>query len=252
MGIGLTIIGTELLTGKRRDAHLDHAITALARRGLEPAWCHYVGDQPERLRAELRASLAGEDIVFCFGGIGATPDDHTRRCAAEAAGVALVPHPEAVAMIEARFGAGARPLRVRMAELPAGCRLIPNPVNQVPGFSVAEHHFVPGFPEMAWPMMDWVLDRRYPHLARAPVTEALLRLPGTSEGMLIPLMERLVDRFPAIRLACLPRMDGEYRETELGLRGAPEAVATAENWLRAELDRLGIAFESMTFGDTAS
>jgi len=252
LGIGLTIIGTELLTGKRRDAHFEHAVAALADRGLEPAWCHYLGDQPDRIRAELRATLAGDDIVLCFGGIGATPDDYTRRCAAEAAGVALAPHPEAVALIEARFGADARPLRIRMAELPVGCTPIPNPVNQIPGFSIADHHFLPGFPEMAWPMMDWVLDQRYAHLAGTPSVEALLRLPGTSEGALIALMERLVERFPAVRLACLPRMDGEYRETELGLRGAPDAVAMADGWLRAELEQLGVDFQPVTLAGAPS
>ncbi len=73
--------------------------------------------------------MARRDAVFVFGGIGATPDDHTRQCAADAAGLALVRHPRGAAIIEKRFGREAYPQRIHMAHLPSGCALIPNPVN---------------------------------------------------------------------------------------------------------------------------
>lgn len=237
-GFGLVIIGSELLSGKRRDGHFAFAVEALSRRGLELDWCQYLGDDPVRITALLRRTMAGEDVVFCFGGIGATPDDHTRRCAADAAGVALVRHPEAAGIIEARFGEAAYPQRIHMAYLPEACTLIPNPVNQIAGFSLGDHHFVPGFPQMGQPMMEWVLDNRYSHLVTgdAPM-ERLVILPGTSEGQLIHLMQALVSRYPSVRLSCLPHMEGDYRETEIGLRGAKADVEEALAWFTAELDR---------------
>ena len=115
--------------------------------------------------------------MFSFGGIGATPDDHTRQAAAAALGVPLERHPEAVAEIEARFGADAYPHRVLMAEFPAGASIIPNPFNRIAAFSVRDHHFLPGFPQMAWPMLDWVLATHYPDLVReAPVERAMARV----------------------------------------------------------------------------
>ena len=125
-----------------------------------------------RLAAVLRETFARGDIVFAFGGVGATPDDHTRQAAAAALGVPLVRHPEAVAEIEAHFGADAYPHRVLMAEFPGRRTIIPNPVNRVASFSIRDHHFFPGFPQMAWPMLDWVLATRYPALARAAVRRA--------------------------------------------------------------------------------
>ncbi|HSS65314.1 MAG TPA: molybdopterin-binding protein [Gammaproteobacteria bacterium] len=234
---GLIVIGSELLLGKRADGHFAHAVEALNRRGLELSWCQYLGDDPDRIVIALRRSMADGDIVFCFGGIGATPDDHTRACAAQAAGVRLVKHPEAAAIIEARFGEHAYPQRIHMANLPQGCTLIPNPVNQIAGFSLGDHHFVPGFPQMGWPMLDWLLDHRYPHLARSdrPV-ERLLTLPGTSEGQIIHIIQDLVARFPGVQLSCLPHMDGDYRETELGIRGQLPDVEEAAAWLDATLD----------------
>ncbi|NIM26866.1 MAG: competence/damage-inducible protein A [Gammaproteobacteria bacterium] len=244
MPIGLIIIGTELLIGKRRDSHFAHAIEALGRRALVLAWCRYVADDARAITRELRFAMEEDAIVFCFGGIGATPDDHTRASAARAAGVELVRHPEAAAIIEARFGEGAYPQRIHMADLPRGCTLIPNPVNQIAGFSLGRLHFVPGFPQMAWPMMEWVLDHHYPELhgREAPV-EALVTLPGTSEGQLIGIMQELVKRFPDVDLSCLPHMSGDYRETELGVRGSAAAVETAALWLTAELDRTGLHWE---------
>ena len=151
---GSIIIGDEILSGKRQDGHFRRTIASLAKRGLELKWCRIVGDAPALITETLRQTYASGDIVFCFGGIGATPDDHTRLCAAQAAGVPLIRHADAVAEIEARFGAGAYPRRILMADLPQGSRIIPNPFNRIPGFTLGHHHFLPGFPQMAWPMMD--------------------------------------------------------------------------------------------------
>jgi len=245
MGFGLIIIGSELLTAKRRDSHFAHGVESLARRGLELDWCLYLGDDPQRITAALRRSMADDDIVFNFGGIGATPDDHTRRCAADAAGVALLRHPEAAAIIERRFGADAYPQRINMAHLPENCELIPNPVNQIAGFSVGSHHFVPGFPQMGWPMMEWVLDNRYAHLCRSELPlERVVTLPGTSEGQLIHIMQDVVSRYPKVRLSCLPHMEGDYRETEIGIRGERAYVDEAIAWLTAALGREGFSWKA--------
>ncbi len=87
--IGALVIGDEILVGKRKDKHFEFLVAALAARGLRLAYCEYHGDDPARLSAALRRTFASGDIVFSFGGIGATPDDHTRQCAGDALGVAL-------------------------------------------------------------------------------------------------------------------------------------------------------------------
>ena len=95
MNVGLLIVGDEILSGKRADKHLPKVIELLAARGMTLAWARYVGDEPARISADLRDAFASGDLVFSCGGIGATPDDHTRQCAAVALGVPLVLHPEA-------------------------------------------------------------------------------------------------------------------------------------------------------------
>ena len=243
--IGALVIGDEILVGKRKDKHFDFLVAALAKRGLRLAYCEYHGDDPRRLTAALRRTFAAGDIVFSFGGIGGTPDDHTRRCAAEALGVALEVHPEGEAELRARFGDELTPQRLSMVEFPQGAQIIPNPVNRVPGFSVREHHFVPGFPQMAWPMVEWVLDGRYSHLAdRDRWAEASIIVYEAGESQLIPVMDAVGAGYPGVKVFSLPSMgeDGSRRHVELGVRGDPAQIAQAMEGLRSGVREAGFPF----------
>ena len=243
MKISAIIIGDELLSGKRQDKHLAALVRILAARGQRLAGVEYLGDDPVRLTATFRRALASGEVVFSFGGIGATPDDYTRQCVAEAAGVPLAIHPEGQAIVEGRFGAEAYPHRINMVNLPAGSRLVPNPVNQMPGFSFGHLHCVPGFPSMAWPMVEWVLDTLYPELVvREPDTEEGFIALKAREGDLIDLMQATVARYPALRFSSLPSFGSDalpMMHIEFGLSGAPALVRIAIAELRRAVSDLG-------------
>ena len=242
---GAYIIGDEILVGKRQDKHLSFIIEALAKRGLRLSWAQYLGDDPVRLIAALKRSLASSDVVFSFGGIGATPDDHTRQCAAAAAGLKLRLHPEAEREIRARFGGEATPQRLQMGEFPQGASIIPNPVNRVPGFTLGEHHFVPGFPQMAWPMVEWVLDTRYRNLfERDRWSEESILVFEAGESQLIPAMKAVGAQYAGVKVFSLPSMgdDGSRRHVELGVRGDPKQVKAAAEALRQSVREAGFPF----------
>jgi molybdopterin-biosynthesis enzyme MoeA-like protein len=240
---GAFIIGDELLVGKREDKHLAFLIGALARRGLRLGWAHYLGDDPARLTEALVRSFASPDVVFSFGGIGATPDDHTRQCAAAALGVPLALHPEAEREIRARFpGQEVTPQRLQMGEFPRGAAIIPNPVNRIPGFSVRDHHFVPGFPQMAWPMVEWVLETRYrDRFDSQRWAEASMLVFEAGESQLIPAMQAVERGFKGVKVFSLPSMgaDGSRIHVELGVRGDPAQVGAAMDALRREVGAAG-------------
>jgi molybdopterin-biosynthesis enzyme MoeA-like protein len=241
--IGALIIGDEILSGKRQDKHLARTQQTLAARGVALDYATYLGDDREQLTAVLRESFARDDLVFSFGGIGATPDDHTRQAAAAALGVPLERHPEAVAELEAKFGAEAYPNRVLMAEFPQGSRIVPNPFNRVAAFAIRQHHFFPGFPQMAWPMLDWVLATWYPDLARVKPVERAIAVFDAGESQLLALMNDNVARYPALKLFSLPSFlpDGG-RRIELGVRGDPAQVGAAIDHLRDGVRALGFRF----------
>ncbi|CAG4885909.1 competence/damage-inducible protein A [Paraburkholderia gardini] len=261
MAFGVIIIGDEILSGRRTDKHLPKVIQLLTERGLALGWAEYIGDDPERITTTLRRSFASGDIVFSTGGIGATPDDHTRQCAAAALGVPLELHAEAARLIQERISdmhadaSGAPPdldspenrHRLNMGTFPRGASIIPNGYNKIPGFSVGDHHFVPGFPVMAWPMIEWVLDTKYAHLHHAmPHAEKSLLVFELPESTLTPLMEKIEHDFPGVRVFSLPSVGdaergGIYarRHIDLGVKGEPEAVAAAFVKLRAGVHLLG-------------
>jgi molybdopterin-biosynthesis enzyme MoeA-like protein len=248
MEFGAIIIGDEILRAKRQDKHFAKLVELLGARGLTLAWAEYLGDDPARITATLRRTLAERDIVFSFGGIGATPDDHTRQCAADAQGVPIALHPDAEAMIRARFAGEVTPFRLKMGEFPVGAAVIPNPHNQIPGFSLGDHHFVPGFPVMAWPMVEWVLDTRYRHLHhRVAEAEASIRVFGSAESILTPLMERIEVRYRKLKVFSLPSIgeDGVRRHIELGVRGDPGEVAEAIDVIRAGVSETGASWEEL-------
>ena len=241
MKFGAIIIGDEILSGKRQDKHMAKAIALLAARGFDLSWAKYLGDEPDLIVSMLRRTLAGDDVVFSFGGIGATPDDHTRQCAAAAAGVALKLHPEAETEIRGRFAddpKGVTSQRLMMGEFPEGATIIPNPYNRIPGFTFRNHHFLPGFPEMAWPMMEWVIDQRYAAIGAVRAVEAAIIVREAGESQLIDLMNECLRAYPELKVFSLPRVTPE-RYIELGVRGDAAQVAPAIAMLKAGVSALG-------------
>jgi len=255
--IGLIIIGDEILSGRRQDKHLSRAIELLNERGMALSWVRYVGDDPARITADIRHALDSGDVVMSFGGIGATPDDHTRACAAEAVGQPLALHPEARELILARCqemaqqeGVPFEPesadtlRRLEMGCFPQGADIIPNPYNRIPGFSLSGRvHFVPGFPVMAWPMMAWVLDTLHAHLhGLGRQQERAIVVYGGIESKLTPLMVDIEARFAPVKVFSLPSVDHPVhgRHIELGVKGRGEEVQAAFQALLDGLHQIGV------------
>jgi molybdopterin-biosynthesis enzyme MoeA-like protein len=264
---GLIVIGDEILSGRRQDKHLSKLIELLNERGLSLSWAKYVADDPQQITATLKDSFASGDVVFSTGGIGATPDDHTRQCAALALGTKTALHPTAQELIAGRIqvmaegdpakadlSAPENQHRFKMGEFPLGSDIIPNPYNQIPGFSIREHYFVPGFPVMAAPMMAWCLDNYYQDLFhRENWAEQSFIVPKGIESTLTPLMERIEASFPGVKVFSLPSVGdpsrgGVYseRHIELGIKGDAYLLESAWIALRAGTEALGYAIHDIS------
>lgn len=208
------IIGSELLNGRRSDGHFAFLNAALVKRGWEQKASFVIKDEPSFLYDIF--SLIKSDpnaVMISFGGIGATPDDFTREIAAKAfTDKPLTQNPEAAKLIIDRLGDRAYPHPIKMADIPEGSKLIHNPVNRVPGFQLEDRFFfVPGFPQMAHPMIIDQLDTYYP---KNKTKHSCNFIAHCSEGMLIDVMEQLD---PSVELSCLPGFDSEKRWAEIYL-----------------------------------
>ena len=257
---GLIVIGDEILSGKRQDKHMSKMIELLSERGLSLSWARYLPDDPAQITACLKDTFVSGDVVFSTGGIGATPDDHTRQCAALALGAKTQLHPSAQELIAGRIQAMAEgdPIkanlntpenqhRFKMGEFPIGSEIIPNPYNQIPGFRIKEHYFVPGFPVMAAPMMAWCLDHFYKDLFHQENwSERSFIVPKGIESTLTPLMERIEGSFPGVKVFSLPSVGdptkgGVFaeRHIELGIKGNADLLESAWLALRTGTESLG-------------
>ncbi|MBV6273050.1 competence/damage-inducible protein A [Alcaligenaceae bacterium CGII-47] len=252
--VRLIAIGDEILSGRRQDKHFSKLIELLAKRGMQLSAAEFISDDQDEIAACLARSFATRDIVFSCGGIGATPDDRTRQAVAQALGVGLVLHPQAERLISERCsdmaqrGQGSADMsvpenqqRLQMGVFPAGAEIVPNPYNKIPGFFIRDHTFMPGFPEMAWPMMEWTLDTRYAQwqhqIDRIEHSFLVFSLP---ESRITPALEALEQRWPGVKAFSLPSISASsYPHIDLGVKGEPVAAAQALEFLRAEVLRVG-------------
>ena len=240
MTFQLIIIGDEIIHGSRVDAHFSAIKTLLTERGLRLHSVQYLPDDRALITEQLKRSFADGIPTFVTGGIGGTPDDHTRQAAAAALNLPLALHAGAVPAIEAIAERRGESLdnpnhltRLNMATFPEGADLVPNPYNNIAGFSMHEHYFLPGFPVMAHPMVAWVLDTVYPHLHHqtryASVSVWVYNLP---ESNITDMMQTLEAEHPHIQTFSLPStLQAEHNSPyqyriEFGLKAQDEACDT--------------------------
>jgi molybdopterin-biosynthesis enzyme MoeA-like protein len=232
------IIGTELLNGRREDKHFKFLNQALIDRGLKHSGSFIINDDTalmERVFEMIKKDP--KSVMFCFGGIGSTPDDYTREIAAKSFTCeSLQTNQKALELIKEEFGAEAYPYRIKMADIPKGAKLLENVVNHVPGFYLQNRFFfTPGFPSMANPMIIWALDNLFEK--KQPKFSYEFKA-DCSENDLINIMEALPKE---LELSSLPKIQGSKKTVDIFL--AHKSKKELEKWctfFKKEMERLDI------------
>lgn len=223
MNFYAVIIGTEILNGRREDKHFDFIQEELAKYGHELFASFIIKDDKKLITNTLEMIQSDENsVLFCFGGIGSTPDDLTREIAADVfTREPLQVHDNFLHDILERFGDAAYPHRINMANLPRNAKLLFNPVNNMSGFSLFQkYYFVPGFPSMAHPMLSSVIEKYY---SKRVVKFRLTLLADTSEETLMNIMQILPK---TIELSSLPMFIESKPKVELSISSGDEEELT--------------------------
>lgn len=209
------IIGTELLNGRRKDAHFPFLNEQLLSRG----WTHkasFVIEDDVLLMENIFKLIKSDknSVMFCFGGIGATPDDYTREIASKVFRDGKSEyHEEAKELIIKQFGDEAYPHRVEMSYLPINAKLLKNVVNNVPGFYLDDRFFfTPGFPSMSQSMILEALDKYYIKNSVEKYRLTLTALCG--ENDLIDIMKKVSK---SVELSSLPKIIDNKRRVVISL-----------------------------------
>ncbi len=213
------IIGTELLNGRRKDAHFSFLNNELLKRGWEQKASFIIKDEPPFMEDIYNLIKNDPDaVMFSFGGIGATPDDYTRQCAANifTNGNMEINKGAKKAILD-QFGDEAYPHRINMANLPLNASLLKNIVTNVPGFYLEDKFFfVPGFPSMSQHMIVEALNKLYPKNKKR---YRLTLTASCGENILIDTMKKIPSH---IDMSSLPQIDGENRTTVISIASYAE------------------------------
>ena len=145
----ILIIGNEILSGRVQDENVAFLAKGLNDVGIRLKEVRVIPDDADIIVGTVNEVRRNFDYVFTTGGIGPTHDDITAQCIAEAFAVKLILHPEAKRLLEGHYPPGAvNEARMRMAYVPDGAVLLPNPISRAPGFRVDNVYVMAGVPQI--------------------------------------------------------------------------------------------------------
>ena len=236
----ILVIGDEILSGRTQDSNSTYIARQLAGLGIDLRDVRVVPDDEGEIVAALNGLRARYDFLFTTGGIGPTHDDITADAVARAFGVVIGYHPEAYALLEARYGAeNFNDARKRMARVPEGGTLVKNSVSTAPGFRIGNVFVMAGVPAVMRAMMEEIVKVLPRGVPLASITISV-RAP---EGAIAAGLEAVQKEFPDIAIGSYPFHDEQGVGAQLVARGR-DGVRTeqAAEAIEAMLARLGIAF----------
>lgn len=195
------VIGNELLTGKIREANVEVLARELFALGIGLRRVVFCADEIAAIAGEVEQLRARYDWVFTSGGVGPTHDDVTIEAVASALNRPLARSAELEALLREYFGARTNGEHLRMADVPAGARLLTAPGARWPLLLVENVFVLPGLPEVfryKMPILRQHLAGGRPWISRAFAVEA-------DEGEIAAPLRRVADSFPAVRIGSYPR-----------------------------------------------
>ena len=231
------IIGNEILSGRTQDANLAFLARGLTELGIRLREARVIPDDAGVIVATVNAVRPAFDYVFTTGGIGPTHDDITAQCVADAFGVPLIVHPEAKRLLETHYPPGhLNEARLRMAMVPEGAVLLPNPISRAPGFQIGNVFVLPGVPSI----MQGIFEQLKYRLVGGPKMLSRSISCHLAEGTLAKDLGELQARYPDLEIGSYPYFRrGDFGVT-LVLRGTERArLAAAVEELNALIRILG-------------
>jgi molybdenum cofactor synthesis domain-containing protein len=231
------LIGNEILSGRTQDANLAFLAQGLNEAGIRLREARVIPDDAGVIVSTVNAVRNTFDYVFTTGGIGPTHDDITAQCMADAFGVTLIVHPEAKRLLESHYPPGQlNEARLRMAMVPEGAMLLPNPISRAPGFQIGNVFVLPGVPNI----MQGIFEQLKYRLIGGEKLLSRSVSCHLAEGTLAQDLALLQQRYPDTEIGSYPYFRrGDFGVT-LVLRGTDrERLAAATEELNMLIRTLG-------------
>jgi len=223
----ILVIGDEILSGRTQDTNSNHIARFLGAMGIDLRECRVVPDVEDEIVAALNALRTRYTYVFTTGGIGPTHDDITADAVAKAFGVGIDHHPEAMALMAARYKNpdDFNEMRRRMARIPDTATLIRNSVSTAPGFQIGNVFVMAGVPMV----MRAMLEELAPRLQRGAVVHVATVEAHLPEGQIAAALARIQSGHKTVSVGSYPFYRESGPGTQLVVRGrdASEVEAAA-------------------------
>ncbi len=240
----ILVIGDEILSGRTQDTNTAYIAKFLGALGIDLREARVVPDVTAEIVAAVNALRARYTYVFTTGGIGPTHDDITFESIAAAFGVGVHYHPEAMAMMAARYKPGEfNEARKRMALVPVGAELVRNSVSTAPGVHIGNVFVMAGVPAIMRAMLDAIA----PLLQRGAVVHAATVQTKVPEGRLAAGLEAIQKAHKDVAIGSYPFYREDGSGVQLVARGRDAAeVETAAQEIEAMLRDLGAEAHRVT------
>ena len=233
------VIGDEILSGRTKDKNIGYIAEYMTNLGIDLREVRIVPDVMEEIVEALNALRHRYTYVFTTGGIGPTHDDITADAVSQAFGVELDEDQRIIeAMLTRMKPEDLNESRRRMARVPRGGDLVPNPVSKVPGFRIGNVITMAGVPSIMQAMLDGV----------APSLRTGVPLTMTSieaelpEGAYAAGLGEIAKARPELSIGSYPSfLDGKFKN-QIVVRGRdPQSVAAGVEAVEALLVELRAA-----------
>ncbi len=233
----MLVIGDEILSGRTPDSNGNYVARQLATLGIDLREIRVVGDSEAEIVAALNALRTRYDFVFTTGGIGPTHDDITADAVAKAFGVGIGYHPEAYALLEARYPKGEfNDMRKRMARVPDGGTLIKNNASVAPGFQIGNVFVMAGVPMVMRAMMEEVVTRLPRGVAVTSITVSV----ELAEGTIAQGLADIQKAYPQTAIGSYPwYLDGRFGAQLVARSRDADAAEAAAKAIEAMITQLG-------------
>jgi len=232
----ILVIGDEVLSGRTRDANTQVLAKALGVVGVQLREARAVADDEDTIVTALNELRARFDYVFTSGGIGPTHDDITAEAVGTAFGARVTIRDDARALLDAHYGDDINDARLRMARIPDGASLIPNPISIAPGFQIENVFVMAGVPRIFAVMLDAIV----PTLESGAVVGEISLECSHGEGILSKPLAAVAAKHPLVSIGSYPRFKqgGGFEVTVVARCADMDALASAEADLKAMLAAL--------------
>lgn len=246
----LISVGTEILLGDILNTDAQFLSIELARLGISVIHQSTVGDNRERLLAQLKEAADRSDIIILSGGLGPTPDDLTKEVCCEFFGKKMFLHEPTVEKIKTYFSTKGMEMaqnNLKQAMLPKDCVIFPNDNGTAPGMAIEKdgvHILVlPGPPRELKPMFRNCAVPYLMQFSDRIIVSHNIRTFGIGESL---MAERVNDLFDAENPTVAPyAKDGEAL---LRVTAMARTIEEAENLCKPVINEIKNRLDGFVYG----